>query len=356
MSTSDPAFFSPAAALSVEDIAAVTGAIASRDYDRSLRLRSIAPLDAASPDDVSFLDNPHYLPNLAATRAGAVLVGAKYADRVPSTSLALVVKEPYRAFAQVAARFYPTAARPRSIFKQKGVASTACVHPAAHIDANVTLDPGVVVGPGASIGANTVVGANTVIGAGVRIGEECAIGPNVTLQHCLIANRVIIHPGAQVGQDGFGFAMGSSGHLKVPQIGRVIIGDDVEIGACTTIDRGANRDTIVGEGTKIDNQVQIGHNVVIGRHCVLVGKVGIAGSAVLEDFVVMGGASGAAGHIRIGKGAQIAGASHVKNDVPPGARMAGTPAKPLREWAREMAAVRRFSTLYGKDGKQSDEA
>jgi UDP-3-O-[3-hydroxymyristoyl] glucosamine N-acyltransferase len=160
---------------------------------------------------------------------------------------------------------------------------------------------------------------------------------------------VIIHPGCSIGQDGFGFAMGPKGHLKVPQVGRVVIQDDVEIGANTTIDRGSNRDTIVGEGTKIDNGVQIGHNVVIGRHCVLVSQTGVAGSTELGDFVALGGQAGIAGHLKIGAGAQIAGASSVKDDVPPGARMVGTPAKPIREWTREQAALRRSARSASGD-------
>jgi UDP-3-O-[3-hydroxymyristoyl] glucosamine N-acyltransferase len=154
---------------------------------------------------------------------------------------------------------------------------------------------------------------------------------------------VIIHSGARIGQDGFGFAMGAGGHLKVPQIGRVVIQDDVEIGANTTIDRGALKDTIIGEGTKIDNLVQIGHNVIMGRHCVIVAQTGISGSTELGDFVVMGGQSGTVGHIKVGMGAHIAGASHPKNDVPAGGRYGGTPAKPLKVWARELAAVTRLA-------------
>jgi UDP-3-O-[3-hydroxymyristoyl] glucosamine N-acyltransferase len=159
-----------------------------------------------------------------------------------------------------------------------------------------------------------------------------------------VGDRVILHAGVRIGQDGFGFAMGSGGHIKVPQIGRVIIQDDVEIGANSTVDRGALKDTIIGEGTKIDNLVQIGHNVVIGRHCVIVGQVGIAGSAELGDHVVMGGQSGAVGHIKIGNGAQVAGGSHPKDDVAPGAIMAGTPARPLKQWAREIALLTRLAT------------
>jgi UDP-3-O-[3-hydroxymyristoyl] glucosamine N-acyltransferase len=183
-----------------------------------------------------------------------------------------------------------------------------------------------------------------VIGADVRIGRDCAIAPNVTVSHAFIGNRVILHPGVRIGQDGFGFALGPKGHLKVPQIGRVIIQDDVEIGANSTVDRGASRDTVIGEGTKIDNLVQIAHNVVIGRHCVIVAQVGIAGSSTLEDFVAIGGQVAVRGHVRIGQGAQIAATSAVNGDVPAGVRWGGIPARPVRDWFREIHALKKLAS------------
>ena len=211
----------------------------------------------------------------------------------------------------------------------------------------MTVDPSVVIGPHAEIGSGSVICAGSVIGPNVRLGRNVTIGAGATIVHALVGNDVIIHSGVRIGQDGFGFAMGPQGHLKVPQVGRVIIQDRVEIGANTTIDRGANRDTIIGEGTKIDNLVQIGHNVVIGRHCVIVSQVGISGSTRLGDYVVMGGQSGSVGHVTIGTGAQIAGTASVSGDIPPGERWGGTPARPLRQWGRELATLQSLAKRGG---------
>jgi UDP-3-O-[3-hydroxymyristoyl] glucosamine N-acyltransferase len=249
----------------------------------------------------------------------------------------------------VARALFPDALRPSSLFEANGTMPGAFVHPGVRIESGASVDPGAVIGPRAEIGAGTVISAGAVIGGDVRIGRDCTIGANVTIAHALIGDRVIIHPGCAIGQDGFGFIMGAKGHQKVPQIGRVIIQDDVEIGANTTIDRGANRDTVVGEGTKIDNQVQIAHNVEIGRHCIIVAQVGISGSVKLGDFVAIGGQSGVNGHVKIGDGAQIAAVSTVHDDVPAGARWGGTPARPVKEWFREMVALRKLA-LRDKDG------
>lgn len=334
---SDPVFFSDVGSVILSDIAELADINLPEGVDGSRIVSSAAPLETAGPDDIAYMDNPRYAAMLAETKAGICLVSPRFADRVPSSTLSLVTPVPYRVFAQVLARLHPSALRPRPLFSGSGVSPGAVVHPDARLETGVAVDPGAVIGAGAEIGSGTVIGANAVIGAEVRIGRDCSIGPNVTISHALLGNRIVVHPGASIGQDGFGFAMGPGGHLKVPQVGRVIIQDDVEIGANTTIDRGASRDTIIGEGTKIDNLVQIAHNVVIGRHCVIVAQVGISGSTTLGDFVVFGGQSAVVGHVTIGTGAQFAARSAVAENVPAGAKWGGAPAQPIKEWMKEVA-------------------
>jgi UDP-3-O-[3-hydroxymyristoyl] glucosamine N-acyltransferase len=349
MIQNDPLFFA-SDGLSIAQIVAVTGASLAQPELGDTIIRGVAPIDRAAPDRLTFLENPTYLTAAAATAAGACFVSAKFAERINPSCAVLVAAEPYRAYAIAAGKLFPAALRPQSVFGAVGVSPGSIIHPTARLEDGVTIDPGAVIGPAAQIGSGTIIASNAVIGSGVRIGRDCSIGPGARIVHALIGNRVIIHQGAAIGQDGFGFAMGPKGHLKVPQLGRVIIQDDVEIGSNTTIDRGATRDTMIGDGTKIDNLVQIGHNVVIGRHCVIVSQVGISGSATLEDFVVLGGQVGVVGHVTIGMGSQIAGSSNVNSDVPPGSRWGGTPAKPIRDWFREITAVKQLGRKGQKSG------
>jgi UDP-3-O-[3-hydroxymyristoyl] glucosamine N-acyltransferase len=348
----EPLFFKSPKSMTVGEIAALTGAELRGAASLDRVISNIAALDTATSRDLAFLDSVKYAAGLAHTHAGACLVAPRFADRAPPHLAVLAVREPYRAFVAVARALHPDSLRPSSLFGAAGAAPGAHVHSSARLENGVVIDPGAVVGPGAEIGTGTLIAANAVIGPGVRIGRHCSIGANSSIVHALIGDRVIIHPGCHLGQDGFGYAMDKSGHVKVPQLGRVIIQDDVEIGAGSTIDRGANRDTVVGEGTKIDNLVQIGHNVAIGRHCVLVAQVGISGSTTIEDFVVLGARVGVNTHVTIGEGAQVAATSIVHGDVPAGARYGGWPAKPAKQWMREIFALERLARR-DRDGETS---
>jgi UDP-3-O-[3-hydroxymyristoyl] glucosamine N-acyltransferase len=338
-----PDFFPTKRDLTIGEIAALTRAEPRPDVPLDRRISNIAPLDAARACDISFLDNPKYLGELATTRAGACLLAPRFAAAAPDRLFVLVTAEPYRAFVVVARALFPTALRPSSLFGASGRAAGAHVHSSARLEAGVTIDPLAVVGPGAEIGAGTLIAAGAVIGPRVAIGRDCAIGAGASVLHALIGDRVIVHPGARIGQDGFGYLPSPQGHLKIPQSRRVIVQDDVEIGANVTIDRGSTRDTIIGEGTKIDNLVQIAHNVTIGRHCLIAGQVGISGSVQVGDFVMLGGKVGIADHVTIGAGASLGAQSGVMADVPPGARWIGSPAQPVRDFMKGVAVLRRLA-------------
>lgn len=342
-------FFQGTRGISVAEIAKLTGAELRRSADPALTIAGIAALDRGGPSDLVFLDHPKFTAQARASTAGACLTTQRLAEHVPAGIALLVVDKPFHAFVKTARTLFPDALRPSSLFSGSdgapGVAAGAVIHPRARLENGVTVDPGAVIGAEAEIGTGTVIGANAVVGAKVRIGRNCSVGPNASIAHALIGDRVILHAGCLIGQDGFGFVMGADGHHKIPQIGRVIIQDDVEIGAGTTIDRGGLRDTVIGEGTKIDNQVQVGHNVSVGRHCVLVAQVGIAGSVVIEDHAVLGGQAGVADNLTIGERAKIGAKSGIYADIPPGETWLGVPAMRGREFWRAMAVLRAAAKL-----------
>ena len=346
-----PTFFEQPPLSTLADIATLTKAHVADPSRGGQQIRGLASLEEAGPMHLTFFDNLKYADQLASTKAGACLVSERFEARVPAHVAVLRAAQPFREFVKIARELHSDALRPQSWFA--GIAASAVIDPSAHLEDGVIVDPLAVIGPNVEIGAETVIGAGAVIGANVRIGRECDVGARCSIQFALIGNNVLIHPGCSIGQDGYGFVFfGPDGHLKVPQTGRVLIQNDVEIGAGTTIDRGSLRDTVIGEGTKIDNQVQIGHNVTIGRHCLLAAQIGLAGSLTIGDNVALGAKVGINNHLRIGDGAQVTAMSAVKDDIPANGRWGGHFAKPTRQWFREIVAIERLvrdSTSHPKD-------
>jgi UDP-3-O-[3-hydroxymyristoyl] glucosamine N-acyltransferase len=348
-------FFERPSGLTIAQIVSLTGA-EPRDAARLAHLiTDVAPIDLAGPTDLTFIESNKYADALATTHAGACLMPQRFEGRAPDNLIVLRTHESYRAFVAVHSELYPQSLRPTSLFEVDDIAPGATIHPSARLESEITIDPGAVIGPRAEIGAGSLVAANAVIGPDVLIGRDCVIGAGCSIMHALIGDRVVIHPGCRIGQDGFGYIPGAK-QLKIPQTGRVIIQNDVEIGAGTTIDRGGIRDTVIGEASKIDNLCQIGHNVVIGRHCVVVALSGLSGSVTLEDFAALGGAVGLAPHVTIGRGARVAARSGVMNDVPPGETWGGYPARPRMQWMRQQATLARLTTSGDKAAGPSTRA
>jgi UDP-3-O-[3-hydroxymyristoyl] glucosamine N-acyltransferase len=337
----DPRFFQNKGPYRLSELARIGEARLIGEASPDLEIIDVAPLNSADSRHLSFFDNTKYLDDFLTTKAMACLVSEKFIERAPTGVALLTSEQPYRSYALIAQAFYP---------RREAVEG---IHPAAHVDdkavvdRNVEIGPNAVISSGAKINSGVIIGAGALIGENVEIGENSIIAAQVCLSHCLIGDRATIHAGARIGQDGFGFAPDPRGHEKVPQVGRVIIGDDCEIGANTTIDRGSLQDTIIGPGCWIDKLVQIGHNVQLGRGCIIVSQVGIAGSTIIGDFVALGGQVGLAGHLNIGSGAQVAAKSGVMTDIPPGQTFSGIPAVPIKESFRQIATLKKLSTRKG---------
>ncbi len=330
----DPRFYNRTGPFRLADLAERCGARLGSGSDPDRLIHDLGSIDTATTNEIVYFADHAYVVALAASKCGACITTDELAPKVPPCGV-LIASNPRAAFAELAAIFYPdTLATPPQI---EALAADAVVGEGA------LIGHGAVIGSRAVIGARTRIGANAVIGPGVVIGEDCKIGANTTLAYCLVGNRVIIHPGVQVGQDGFGFASTAAGHKKIPQLGRVIIHDDVEIGANCTIDRGTAADTVIGEGTKFDNLVQVAHNVEIGARCIFVAQSGVAGSCQIGNGVIIGGQVGIADNVKIGDGAQIAAKTGIMRDIGPGEVVMGYPGKPIRQFWREVAALSRLT-------------
>jgi UDP-3-O-[3-hydroxymyristoyl] glucosamine N-acyltransferase len=333
----DPRFFRRAGPHGLVAVAEVARAkVKGAPAPAAPMFHGVAPLPAAAAGDISFLDNRRYAGLLAGTRAGAVILHPSLADRLPDGCIGLLSADPYLAWARVCALFYPRpAVRP-------GRHPSAAIDAAAVVHASAEIGPFAVIGAGATVGPGCLVEAHASIGEGVVLGTDCAIGAGATLSHAVLGDRVRILPGARIGQEGFGFAPdGAGGYLTVPQLGRVVIESDVEIGANSCVDRGSMRDTVIGAASRLDNLVQIGHNVRLGRGCVIVAQVGISGSTTLGDYVMVAGQAGLTGHLDVGSRARIGAQAGVMADVPAGESVMGSPCQPVRQYFRELATLRR---------------
>lgn len=340
----DPVFFTKAGPFSLADLAEISGATLPDGSDKTATFDDVAPLDAAGATDVSFLDNPKYTKLFAVSKAGACLA---HPDRIPDAPSGMVVLStptPYLAYARVAAAFYPETAN-------EGIHPTAAIADSVILGKCVGVGANAVISENAVIGDNSEIAAGAIVGRGVQIGNNCYIGQKVSLQYCVIGDRVRLYAGVSIGEPGFGIAQSDQGFVTVPQLGRVIIGNDVEIGTNSAVDRGAGPDTVIGNGTRIDNMVHIAHNVRIGQHCIILGQTGISGSTELEDFVVLAGQSGVAGHLKIRQGTQVGAQSGVIWDTEPGSKLLGTPAIPNRKWWRQWTRLGRLAEEKArKDG------
>lgn len=338
----DSRFFRRSGPFNLSELAGLAEAELGPNANPDFSVVDTAALDTATQHDISFLENRKYISAFEVSKAGACVISEGDKERAPIGMNLLISGNPYRSFALITRAFYPEA----EVVAVRHPSAT--VSASAKVSENAGIAAGAVIADGAEIGDGVEIGANTYIGPGVIVGEGTRIGASASLEYCIIGRNCRFHPGVRIGTRGFGVAMDARGHVELPQIGRVLIGDDVEIGANSTVDRGMGPDTTIGDGTKIDNLVQIGHNVVIGRHCIIAAQTGIAGSTMLGDFVICAAKVGIIGHLEIGSGSRIAGMSGVVKNVAPGETVAGIPAGPHREWLRKQGYLENIAKKRGK--------
>jgi UDP-3-O-[3-hydroxymyristoyl] glucosamine N-acyltransferase len=334
----DPRFFKKATTLTLERICQTLDVKVPEGCSKDKTIEGVAHLANATPTDISCYNNSKYLEDLKKTQSGVCLLTSDVISYLPLASIGLVVSHPYRAYGQIAALIYPQAS-----FNPE-VSSQSSIHPNAKIGRNCSIGAFTVIEEDVVIGDNCFIGPNCVIQRGVTLGNNCSLEANVTVGYAVVGENAYIKPGARIGQSGFGFHMDEKGHFDIPQLGRVLIGNNVQIGANTTIDRGSSSDTQIGHGVRIDNLVQIAHNVEVGDNSVLVAQVGIAGSTKLGKFVIAAGQVGIAGHLKIGNGVKIAAQSGLMRDVADKETIAGSPAIPVREWHKQTIILKRLSS------------
>lgn len=332
-------------------IAAIDEPVAISPEKHPIIITGIGSLETACDCEISFYTASGKQRDLCNSSAAAIFISESDSAILAADNPAarLICTNPAKAFSQAINHLFPKGPAPD--FSTFSLHNGAYIHPSARLEDNVSIAPGTVIEANVEIGQGSQIGPNCTIHQAVKIGRNCTLLSNITLQYALLGNELVIHPGVRIGQDGFSFLPTGEAVTKIPQMGRVLLQDRVEIGANTTIDRGALADTIVGEGTKIDNLVQIGHNCRIGRNVILCGCVALAGSTIIEDNAVLGGRVGSTGHLRIGAGAQISADSMITKSVAAGQRMGGSPAKPVKIWRREQATLARLAKRQERPAK-----